>query len=101
MSTTTARTTIAVQSVSKRFVLRHDRSLKNLAVSAFRGKDLGNSFLALDDVNLEVGEGEAVALLGAPWPGWPLLASVVTAGLVLVTGLAYFRRAERTFADVI
>jgi ABC-type polysaccharide/polyol phosphate export permease len=41
------------------------------------------------------------SLLGAPWPGWMLAVSVATATLVLVTGLAHFRRAERTFADVI
>ena len=41
------------------------------------------------------------SLLGAPWPGWPLLVSVVSASVLLVTALAYFRRAERSFADVI
>jgi len=41
------------------------------------------------------------SLLGAPWPGWPLLVSFGSAVVLLVTGLAYFRRAERTFADVI
>jgi len=41
------------------------------------------------------------SLLGAPWPGWPLAVSATTASLVLVTGLVYFRRAERSFADVI
>jgi ABC-2 type transport system permease protein/lipopolysaccharide transport system permease protein len=41
------------------------------------------------------------SLLDAPWPGWPLGVSVlVTIGLVC-TGLMYFNRAERTFADVI
>jgi ABC-type polysaccharide/polyol phosphate export permease len=41
------------------------------------------------------------SLLGAPWPGWPLAVSVATASVVLATGVRYFRRAERTFADVI
>jgi ABC-type polysaccharide/polyol phosphate export permease len=41
------------------------------------------------------------SLLGAPWPGWSLLVSAASAGFVLATGLAYFRRAERSFADVI
>jgi len=41
------------------------------------------------------------SLLGAPWPGWSLLVSVVTAAAVLGTGLMYFKRAERSFADVI
>jgi ABC-type polysaccharide/polyol phosphate export permease len=41
------------------------------------------------------------SLLGAPWPGWSLLVSACSSALVLATGLAYFRRAERSFADVI
>lgn len=40
-------------------------------------------------------------LVGGPWPGWPLAVSTVTAALILWTGLRYFRRAERSFADVI
>jgi lipopolysaccharide transport system permease protein len=43
------------------------------------------------------------ALLGAgsPPPVESVLASVVVTGLVLLTGMAYFRRVERTFADII
>ncbi len=41
------------------------------------------------------------ALLGTPWPGWPLAISVSASGLILVSGLNYFRRAQRTFADVV
>ena len=41
------------------------------------------------------------SLLGAPWPGWSLLVSTAVALIVFASGLAYFERAERTFADVI
>ena len=41
------------------------------------------------------------SLLGTPWPGWPLVASVGSATLLLVAGLAYFNRAQRSFADFI
>lgn len=41
------------------------------------------------------------SLLGAPWPGWPLAVSVASATAVLAGGLWYFRRVERSFADVI
>jgi ABC-type polysaccharide/polyol phosphate export permease len=41
------------------------------------------------------------SFLGTPWPGWSLLISVVSAGLLLVGGVAYFNRAQRSFADVI
>jgi ABC-type polysaccharide/polyol phosphate export permease len=41
------------------------------------------------------------SLLGTPWPGWPLAVSTASISLSLWGGIAYFRRAERTFADVI
>jgi len=41
------------------------------------------------------------SLLGAPWPGWSLAVSVASASVVLVGGLWYFRRVERSFADVV
>lgn len=41
------------------------------------------------------------SLLGTPWPGWRLLISGTVIILMLASGLSYFRRAERSFADVI
>ena len=41
------------------------------------------------------------ALLGTPWPGRTVWASAVAVALILVSGLYYFRKTERTFADVI
>ncbi|WP_448614630.1 ABC transporter permease [Modestobacter sp. URMC 112] len=41
------------------------------------------------------------ALLGTPWPGWSLVVSMGAASVVLLSGLVYFSRAQRTFADVI
>lgn len=41
------------------------------------------------------------SVLGAPWPGWPLAVSMASTAAVLIGGLTYFRRAERSFADVI
>ncbi|WP_170856928.1 ABC transporter permease [Geodermatophilus africanus] len=41
------------------------------------------------------------ALLGTPWPGWSLMVSAGSAALVLISGLVYFSRAQRSFADVI
>lgn len=42
------------------------------------------------------------ALLGGmPFPAFPLAMSVLFVGLFLITGLFYFRRMERTFADVV
>jgi ABC-type polysaccharide/polyol phosphate export permease len=41
------------------------------------------------------------SVLGTPWPGWLAAVSLVTLLAVLGSGLAYFTRAERSFADVI
>ncbi len=41
------------------------------------------------------------SLLDTPWPGWPVLVSLTTLLAVLCTGMLYFSRAERSFADVI
>jgi lipopolysaccharide transport system permease protein len=47
-------------------------------------------------------EGFRWSLLGSgPSPGWMLLISTLVAIALLVSGAAYFRRAERTFADVV
>ncbi len=41
------------------------------------------------------------SLLATPWPGWPLAISSATVLAILGSGLVYFRRNERYFADVI
>jgi homopolymeric O-antigen transport system permease protein len=41
------------------------------------------------------------ALLGGAWPGRTIPASTVAVLVILVSGLFYFRRTERTFADVV
>lgn len=52
--------------VSKEFVLRHTRSLKEAVVWLIKGRrgDLSAKFRAIDDLSLQVQDGEAVALLG-------------------------------------
>ena len=52
--------------VTKEFVLRHTRSLKEALVWLVKGRkgDLSAKFKALDDLSLTVHDGESVALLG-------------------------------------
>ena len=46
-------------------------------------------------------EGFRWALLDTPWPGAPVLVSIVSGVLLLLLGVAYFQRSERGFADII
>lgn len=57
---------IQVQKVNKQFVLRHTRSLKEAVVWLLKGRkgDISKKFHALHNVDLEVQQGETVALLG-------------------------------------
>lgn len=59
-------TAIEVHNVSKEFVLRHTRSIKEAFVWFVKGRkgDLSEKFFALKNVSLEVKQGESVALLG-------------------------------------
>ncbi|RAN79295.1 ABC transporter ATP-binding protein [Bacillus sp. SRB_336] len=59
-------TAIEVKGISKQFVLRHTRSLKEAFIWLIKGRkgDLSEKFHALKDVDLIVGQGETVALLG-------------------------------------
>ena len=54
-------------------------------------------------VNPMVGvvDGFRWALLGGPWPGATIFASTAAVLVILASGLFYFRRTERTFADVV
>jgi ABC-2 type transport system ATP-binding protein len=60
--------TVAIQidNISKQFVLRHSRSLKETAVWLLKGRkgELSEKFHALKDVKLTIDQGQTVALLG-------------------------------------
>jgi lipopolysaccharide transport system permease protein len=64
---------------------------------------LGEPWRTLYGLNPMVGvvEGFRWALLGTPPPGPMLVVSAVVAVALLISGVAYFRRVERTFADLI
>lgn len=57
---------IEIRGISKKFVLRHTRSLKEAFVWVMKGRkgDLSKKFFALNDITLNIATGESVALLG-------------------------------------
>lgn len=57
---------VQAENVVKRFVLRHSRSMKEWLVWTVKGRkgELSETFRALDDVSLQIRQGEAVGLLG-------------------------------------
>lgn len=88
----TDREMVRIEHVSKRFSLRHDRSLKELAFSALQRKKLADTFMALDDVDLTVHAGETVGLIGFNGSGKSTLLKTISgvlfpdAGRVLLRG---------------
>ena len=64
ISDTAVAPRVAVRDVHKDFKLRHTHSIKETVLAAVRRRPLTTEFHALDGVSFEIGEGEAVALLG-------------------------------------
>ena len=79
---------IIVENVSKRFNLRHTRSLKETVVWLFKGRrsDLSSTFMALDCIDLSVDVGESVALLGFNGSGKSTLLKLISGVMSSDTG---------------
>lgn len=87
----TDREMVRIEHVSKRFSLRHDRSLKELAFSALQRKKLADTFMALDDVDLTVRAGETVGLIGFNGSGKSTLLKTVSGVLFPDSGRVLLR----------
>jgi ABC-2 type transport system ATP-binding protein len=79
---------IEVQNLNKQFVLRHTRSMKEAIVWLLKGRkgDLSKKFQALHDINLEIRQGEAVALLGLNGSGKSTLLKHISGVMLPDTG---------------
>jgi ABC-2 type transport system ATP-binding protein len=71
-------TAIELDSVSKRFILRRGRSLKEMVVLASKGRQLTDAFQAIDDVSLTVQQGETLGLLGLNGSGKSTLLKLIS-----------------------
>jgi ABC-2 type transport system ATP-binding protein len=83
---------IIIEGVRKTYRLQHTQSFKETFVAWIRRKRIASTFEALDDIDIVVGEGEAVALLGYNGSGKSTLLKLVSgvlrpdAGTVLTRG---------------
>lgn len=83
---------IIIEGVRKTYRLRHTHSFKETFVAWIRRKQTASSFQALEGIDITVGEGESVALLGYNGSGKSTLLKLVSgvlqpdAGTVLTRG---------------
>jgi ABC-2 type transport system ATP-binding protein len=85
------RDVLRVRGVRKEFSLRHDHSLKELVMSALQRKPLTEDFVALHDIDLTIGEGETVGLIGLNGSGKSTLLKLISGVLTPDAGTVQLR----------
>ncbi|MDO9395068.1 MAG: ABC transporter ATP-binding protein [Herbiconiux sp.] len=68
---------IVVENVDKEFKLRYHRTFKQVTVAMAKGRDISNTFKALDDVSFTVEQGESIGLMGLNGSGKSTLLKLV------------------------
>jgi ABC-2 type transport system ATP-binding protein len=69
---------IVVDRVSKSFRLRHNKTLRRLAIEASKGRELSQSFKALDSISFTVEQGDSIALMGLNGSGKSTLLKMIS-----------------------
>ncbi|MEJ7774444.1 MAG: ABC transporter ATP-binding protein [Nocardioidaceae bacterium] len=83
---------IRVEDATKSFTLRYQRTAKQVAVAMVKGRDVKDSFKALDGVSFNVDQGESIGLMGLNGSGKSTLLKLINgimrpdAGTVLTRG---------------
>jgi ABC-2 type transport system ATP-binding protein len=92
ISQTVAPPSIIVEHASKRFLKRNTHSFKEAFVGWIRGKKVrADKFTALDDISFQVGEGEAVAVMGMNGSGKSTTLKLISGVLEPDAGRVYTR----------
>jgi ABC-type polysaccharide/polyol phosphate transport system ATPase subunit len=71
-------TSVIVDHVTKRFKVSNQKTLKKLLVNATKGRQLSDSFVALDDISFTLDQGDSIGLMGLNGSGKSTLLKLIS-----------------------